>query len=287
MQEIPHISFHGSDRLEAEGFELLSLQSLFARRETSLNHNPHQPHRITFNILMVITSGEARHFVDFTTYKLLPGNCLQLFSHQVHAFDSSPRVKGYLILFTDAFLYKNLHPDVHTYLMQNVKYRRARVAFHAPELQVELLQRLQQLSTKGIFRKSEIGAILTSFYARLFSDEPAHVQVNNQKYQAHFLRFNRLIEDYYRESRSANFFAEKMGITYKHLNEICQKCTSLPAKRYIDEWVVLEAKRMLVSTSLSIKEIAYELGFDEPTNFQKYLKRHLTCTAREFRDQYA
>ena len=58
------------------------------------------------------------------------------------------------------------------------------------------------------------------------------------------------------------------------------------AKELIDERVVLEAKRMLVHTSNSIKEIGFDLGFDEPTNFIKYFRKHEEKTPIEFRKSF-
>ena len=48
---------------------------------------------------------------------------------------------------------------------------------------------------------------------------------------------------------------------------------------------MLEAKRILAHTTESVKEIGYDLGFDEPTNFIKYFKKHSKFTPTEFREQ--
>jgi len=50
---------------------------------------------------------------------------------------------------------------------------------------------------------------------------------------------------------------------------------------------MLEAKRLLAHTNESVKEIGYNLGFDEPTNFIKYFRKHSNSTPIEFREQFA
>jgi AraC-like DNA-binding protein len=50
--------------------------------------------------------------------------------------------------------------------------------------------------------------------------------------------------------------------------------------------VVLEAKRLLAHTTSSIKEIGFELGFDEPTNFIKYFRKHVASTPIDFRSKF-
>jgi AraC family transcriptional regulator, transcriptional activator of pobA len=56
-------------------------------------------------------------------------------------------------------------------------------------------------------------------------------------------------------------------------------------KEIIDDRILLEAKRILAHTTESIKEISYYLGFEEPTNFIKYFKKHASVTPTEFREQ--
>ncbi len=59
-----------------------------------------------------------------------------------------------------------------------------------------------------------------------------------------------------------------------------------PAKLYIDQFLVLEIKRFLMNTALSIKEIAYRTGFEAPTNFVKFFKKFEGITPAAFRKQY-
>lgn len=74
-----------------------------------------------------------------------------------------------------------------------------------------------------------------------------------------------------------------LQISYKHLNNIVKKCTNKTAKEFIDDFVILEIKRFLCSTSLSVKEIAFKCGFDEQTNFLKYFKKLANDTPSNFR----
>ena len=57
-------------------------------------------------------------------------------------------------------------------------------------------------------------------------------------------------------------------------------------KKIIDDRIMLEAKRLLAHSSESVKEISYSLGFDEPTNFVKYFRKHHLSTPIEFRESF-
>ena len=77
--------------------------------------------------------------------------------------------------------------------------------------------------------------------------------------------------------------ARLWGGKYSSLNKICKSFTKKTLKEYIDSALILEIKRMLINMNLNISEIAFELGFDEVTNFSKYFKRRVGQTPNDFR----
>lgn len=87
-------------------------------------------------------------------------------------------------------------------------------------------------------------------------------------------------------SRNANFYAKKLNITYKHLNSICKDVADVTAKQFIDAFIILEAKRLLINSEMKSTELAYTLGFEEPTNFVKYFKKYTGLTPNTFKNDY-
>ncbi|MEO0473443.1 MAG: helix-turn-helix domain-containing protein, partial [Bacteroidota bacterium] len=102
-----------------------------------------------------------------------------------------------------------------------------------------------------------------------------------------FLRFIDLLEKHYRAERNATFYADQLNISYKHLNQTVKKTVGQSVKHFIDRFVVLEMERQLVATDRSVKTIAYEMGFDEPTNFVKFFKRHHGISPARYRTQFS
>ncbi|MGB3145681.1 MAG: helix-turn-helix domain-containing protein [Maribacter sp.] len=76
-----------------------------------------------------------------------------------------------------------------------------------------------------------------------------------------------------------------MLISTKHLNQVVKDFTLNTAKTFIDDYVILEAKRAIVSTDKSLKEIAFDIGFDEVTNFTKFFKNKMNMTPKAFKAQ--
>jgi AraC family transcriptional activator of pobA len=96
--------------------------------------------------------------------------------------------------------------------------------------------------------------------------------------------FKDLLERNYRKFKSVNKYASDLGVSSRRLSQATTKILGKSPKELIDERILLESKRLLIHSSSTIKEIAYDLGFDEPTNFIKYFRKHNRSTPVEFRE---
>lgn len=96
--------------------------------------------------------------------------------------------------------------------------------------------------------------------------------------------FKDLLEVQFKEQKQVNSYSGQLSVTEKRLNQATSKVLGKTPKQMIDERVMLEAKRLLAHTNESIKEIGFALGFEEPTNFIKYFKKHHNTTPVEFRE---
>ena len=98
--------------------------------------------------------------------------------------------------------------------------------------------------------------------------------------------FKDLLAAQFRTLKSVSGYASQMNVSEKRLYHATTTTMGKTPKVIIDEKVMLEAKRLLIHTNLSIKEIGYDLGFEEPTNFIKYFRKHTAKTPIEFRESY-
>lgn len=101
----------------------------------------------------------------------------------------------------------------------------------------------------------------------------------------YIMLFKDLLETNYKTQKQVNYYAKEMIISEKRLNQATSKIFGKSPKEIIDDRILLEAKRILAHTNESVKEICYYLGFEEPTNFIKYFKKHSAITPTEFREK--
>jgi len=291
--KIPSVDFRKDEQPEL-GFEVLRIEDLFHKIQDkeNLEHDSDLPHKLNFFIIFFITEGSSEHFIDFKWYPYQENSMLFIARGQVQAFKFTSQVKGWCLFFTEEFFHEQLLSIDPTIVQRLYNYqlfspvlthsaeesgieeyfKMAFKEYHTPEAtgKKDILQAL----CKAILIKAERIRQTTS------------IKIEENQYYEIFSEFKRLVESEYTTNRNAAFYAEKLFITYKHLNTICKEMVGKTAKSYIDAYIILEAKRLLVSSNLKTNEISDQLGFDEPTNFVKFFKKETTFTPKQFKSGF-
>lgn len=290
-EDIPHIVFE-SKKPGNSGIEILTLESLAVRKNDVLDHHPEKAHQVAFNMIVLYTEGESRQLVDFVWHSVKKNTIIHISKGQINAFQFTENLKGYILLFTEDYLKKQINA-----LPKNELIRLFNAHLFSPLIQVpansnvsryfELLFEEYQNQKEDYNQENtykSLHSIIFSKLERLKQYQTFHLKQSKQLNV--FLDFKSLLEKHFTKSRNADFYAEKLNITYKHLNIICKSTISITAKQFIDEFIVLEAKRLLVNSDIKSTELAFTLGFEEPTNFVKYFKKHTKLTPNTFKKTY-
>ena len=115
--------------------------------------------------------------------------------------------------------------------------------------------------------------LLHALLLRLELEAPSQLQSVETLPQA-YVDYQRIIERRLRERPSVRALARELGYSPRTLDRACLAVRAKTAKETLDEQMNLEIKRLLVGTNRSISEIGHALGFDDPSNFTNYVKRH-------------
>lgn len=87
--------------------------------------------------------------------------------------------------------------------------------------------------------------------------------------------FIKLVHLYYTKERSVSFYASKLFISPKYLSLLVKEATGRSAAKWIDHFVIMEAKNLLRYSGKNIQQVAYDLNFSNQSSFGKYFK-HIT-----------
>ncbi|WP_106477986.1 4-hydroxyphenylacetate catabolism regulatory protein HpaA [Phytohalomonas tamaricis] len=98
-----------------------------------------------------------------------------------------------------------------------------------------------------------------------------------------FHRFNQEIEAHYRSHWTLAEYAAALNVTEARLNSVCRRIAGVPSKRVVHDRLIQEARRMLTFTRMSINEIGYQLGFQDPGYFYRFFARHANTTPSRYR----
>ena len=251
------------------------------------------PHLHDFYSILWIDSGEAVHATEFVEYVLQEGSILFVPPGLKHRLMLGGMAGGYSILFNEDFI--RFNRKTHTPLKE---YR----LFNNPEFK-SLIRVEEQARTKmaGIVeqmhtevqRPDNYSPGIVSNLLELFLMES--LRIFDRQYQAELngeeenpvatvIRFKELIEANYQREKSVSNYADMLGMNPSCLNEISKKATGLTAGEMIRNRIIDEAKQKLFATDLSGKEIAYELGFDDPAYFSRFFKKYTGLTLKAFRN---
>lgn len=271
-------------------FELVGIGQLYNDHSDTLT----TPHRTGFYHILWFQKGNPTHLVDFNPVKIKPNTILFLNKDTVQRFDKKGGFDGKAILFTDNFFCKT---------ETDTKYLRSSILFNdlfsVSQIQISktasLFADLFKLMEKELENEKDISQsdilknLLHNFL--LLSERERRKQdfteIKKGDDLDYVLLFKDLLETNYRKLKQVSNYAKKISVTEKRLNQATSKILDKLPKQMIDERVMLEAKRLLAHTNESVKEIGFDLGFDEPTNFIKYFRKHSHSTPVEFREQFA
>ncbi|MBB2148904.1 helix-turn-helix domain-containing protein [Pedobacter sp. LMG 31462] len=129
-----------------------------------------------------------------------------------------------------------------------------------------------------------VKALLKVFLLKLIQVKE-HDFTSQDIHQKRVYEFLMLLESNYQQVRNTDFYAGKLGISSKRLNQILKEKLDKTGMQLIHDRIILEAKRSIIHSETTIKEIAYELGFSDRPYFSRFFKKQTGQTPEEFQKQ--
>ena len=230
-------------------------------------------------MLFIITKGEGIHTIDYKDYSYKEGTVFSLRKGVTHKFTKN-NADGELLIFTEDFIIKHIGKkdslkslQLFNELLESPKIQLSKSMYSEVETILKQLNteiQLEKDAHSSSIKRSLLHVLISKLYREKTLDRNSKT---NTKYLGQFLTLQNLIEQQWIENKTALNYAKQMSITPKTLNNIVRSTVRKSAKSLIDDVATTQIKHLLVNTELSITEIAYQSGFDDPTNFFKYFKK--------------
>lgn len=255
--------------------------------ESSRRHNWHiKPHRHSgLWHLVYFLKGTAEVELD-EQHLIVPMPCILLVPEMcVHGFRFSKDIEGYVLTVASPLL---RHLEQRLGVQAGIFARSTCYSLRSTESPVGSLfnvlhgEYLAQRPGRELLMESIVGSILVWTCRETLKQgaAPNRLQDKNDRY---FLRFTDLLEEFFKTQQPIQFYADKIGVTPARLNTLCRRLAGRTALQMLHERLLLEAKRNLTYTSMTISEVSFHLGFSEPAYFTRFFKRLTGQTPNDFR----
>jgi AraC-like DNA-binding protein len=133
-------------------------------------------------------------------------------------------------------------------------------------------------------RESGIGSLLKTLL--IYCDSNCNIKITEEKNTSQIqiiTLFKDLVNDNYQTIHKVSEYAAIMNISLKYLNEVINNLLGMSAKAYVQEQLTIRARRELKFSDDNVKEIAYRLGFCEPSHFSSYFKKQTGYSPSQYR----
>ncbi|TYA74004.1 helix-turn-helix domain-containing protein [Seonamhaeicola marinus] len=146
---------------------------------------------------------------------------------------------------------------------------------------------VDEIETKDTIQAEMLRMLMARFIIKItrLLKEKEQIETNKKDTKTELLRaFNVLVETHFRNEHSVQFYADQLFKSPKTLSNSFAKFNKSPLK-LIHERIVLEAKRLLIYTNKTAKEIAFDLGFEDASHLSRLFKKHTSFSPSDFKKQ--
>lgn len=252
-----------------------------SRFKPAIRHT--QPHRHNgYFELIILTAGEGSHVIDGRRYPINPPVLFVIRKDQVHCWELSSPGEGYVLIVRREFVHhltdgqlRSLFTSISAHNHLPLESSRS-----AEQLCAVLLEELSvPREEPSPVAEWTLKALLGKLWEQA---RPAikPVRESGTLYE----QFLQLLEEGQTLKHTVQHYAERLHTTPQNLNAACRKAVDLPATEVLGNFLINEAKRLLLYSNGTVAEISFTLDFKDPSHFVKYFKRITGQTPHAFRN---
>lgn len=291
LEKIPvyELPFSEKEKLE---FKIYRVQQNEKQRK-EFPHKTELPHTHNYYEMCFFTNGSGSHEIDFITHKITSPSIHFLRPGQVHLISRGEVYEGYLVIFSEEFFnlrFQNIEVIPGYPLVTNLENGPI-LKLNDPQFKDfhQLIKNIEnELNETDSNSEEIIISYLKIFFLKLRQNFTKLVSTQNEASRAiktTVYQFNQLVDKYYDQIHHVKEYAELMGESPIQLNRSIKTVTGKTASEIIIERLILEAKRLLLFSDLSNKEVSYKLNYEDPSYFARIFRKKTGFTPSGFKEK--
>ncbi|MBB5637162.1 AraC-like DNA-binding protein [Pedobacter cryoconitis] len=246
-------------------------------------------HRDDHYIFIMQDNGGSSIVLDFKKIIVRGSAVLFILPGQVHHVPESEQTSGWFMAIDSSLVDKNYNQifEEQALHQQSLEVN--------PEKLNQLIKCMELLS--GMFDSSgrpsmpvtiihSLASVYIGLFADLYKCSAPGKDKQNLRPEVITREFRAMVCRQFKTLKNPSQYADALSLSLSYLNEVVKAVTGSPVSYWIHQEVVLEAKRMLYYSDLSVKEIAFSLGYDDHAYFSRLFTKVSGIPAVKFRKYY-
>lgn len=252
-----------------------------------------QPHRHdSFLQILYLKSGYVEVQIDEVKTRADAPCLLVIPSGHVHGFNFSKTIDGPVVTVTQKAL-ESVAASVMPELLETIRTPRIlslqSEMRYIGQLMPLFLSIEQESQTHAVGQMAAGMSLLLALLVQVnritklsgLAESQTHHTISRKTRQLE--KFRSLIDRDFRKQHSLQIYANEIGVTVGHLSRLCREVLGRSSLEVINARILQEAERELVYTSVSIQQLAHELGFDDDAYFARFFKKHTGVSPKAYR----
>jgi len=251
-------------------------------------------HALDFYSVILFTKGKGSIKICNDSYPVQPQSICLIAPNQLHSFEGLEDVEGIIFFFCQDFYVEEFSIlrllNTFSYTSQlDVNNGNSCIALSDTEYSsvTSTINSIQQeyesyipTNNSAVIIRSLLNIMLLKLSA-MYEARSGKLKTN-ESILIHSL--SHLVDSYFIKEQQLGFYTSAFNISESQLNDICNKHFKCGLKKILQNRLMQEARKLLLSSDLSISEIAYKLNFEDNSYFNKVFKSKTGLTPKRFRD---
>lgn len=248
------------------------------------------PHQHKFYQFLFFEKANGTHLIDDTEYEVKDKTIHFVSPNHVHHLKLNAGTRGFVCMFKEELFF--IHNESNKFLEEIDLFSNWNTN---PILQIDnenfeelnnlLGSLVKEFGAQKMRRNEILWMGLKMFLIKASRIGGGHKSMGLSRKREIIEVFIGLVDEFYSDNLPVGFYAEKLNITSAYLSRLVNEVYGKSVSEFLNERVVLEAKRIIRLSSKSIKEISFELGFEDPSYFSRFFKKHVQLTPVQYRNR--
>lgn len=287
--DIPRYFLYG-DQLDDVELDFLHVEPIHERsgaNDWTIRPHAHPDH---IQILLVLSEGGSIRIED-RSYDIPTDSLVVVPAAMVHAISFRPDTDG--IVVTAAMAYANAVAQSDKRLLDVLSEAAVFPLANHGVNRLAVVDSFNWLLKEYIWSApGRRAAIMAQFLRvmvallRMRSETEAPTPARTDRDYEILIRFRELIESHFRTERSLDFYAGAVGVSTQRLNLACKSRAGRTSSELLHERLIIEAKRFLIYMEMTVAEVGYSLGFEDPAYFSRFFTQRVGCAPGVYRKQH-